>query len=96
MNGTGEERVTVEWQGRHGSGEWDMRFEGILNQLERRHRESSSDRARAYYEGFFRAIACASCHGSRLQPASRAVRYVGDKTIDELHRLADPRVVRRG
>ncbi|MCE9573245.1 MAG: excinuclease ABC subunit UvrA [Deltaproteobacteria bacterium] len=80
MNGAGDKRVTVEWQGRHGSGEWDMRFEGILNQLERRHRESSSDRARAYYEGFFRAIACASCHGSRLRPESRAV-FVGDKAI---------------
>jgi excinuclease ABC subunit A len=83
LNGAGDKRVQVEWQGKHGSGEWAMRFEGIINQLERRHRESTSDRARAYYEGFFRAIACATCHGSRLRPESRAV-FVGDKAITEV------------
>ncbi|HTJ40969.1 MAG TPA: excinuclease ABC subunit UvrA, partial [Kofleriaceae bacterium] len=80
LHGTGDKRVMVEWQGRHSSGEWAMRFEGIINQLERRHRESSSERTRAYYEGFFRAIACATCGGSRLRPESRAV-FVADKAI---------------
>jgi hypothetical protein len=56
LYGTGEKRVAVEWNGRHSSGAWDMKFEGILPQLERRHRESSSDRVRAHYESFFRAI----------------------------------------
>jgi excinuclease ABC subunit A len=83
LHGTGDKRVTVEWQGRHSSGEWAMRFEGILNQLERRHRESSSERTRAYYEAFFRAIACATCGGSRLRPESRAV-FMGDKPITDV------------
>ena len=65
LYGTGEKRVAVEWNGRHSSGAWDMKFEGILPQLERRHRESSSDRVRAHYESFFRAIACVTCHGVR-------------------------------
>ena len=86
MNGTGDKRVTVEWQGRHSAGEWAMKFEGILNQLERRHRESSSERARGHYEQFFRAIACATCHGTRLRPESRAV-FVGGKTVDEQTRM---------
>ncbi|MGE0545402.1 MAG: excinuclease ABC subunit UvrA [Kofleriaceae bacterium] len=80
MNGTGDKRVTVSWEGRHSTGEWAMRFEGILAQLERRHREASSDRSRANYEQFFRSIPCASCHGTRLRPESRAV-FVASKPI---------------
>src|SRR5512144_125794 len=80
MHGTGDKRVNVTWEGRHSTGEWAMRFEGILAQLERRHRESSSDRMKAHYEQFFRAIPCAVCHGTRLRPESRAV-FVADKPI---------------
>ena len=80
MYGTGDKRVTVAWEGRHSTGEWAMRFEGILAQLERRHRESSSERTRTHYEQFFRAIPCATCHGTRLRPESRAV-FVNDKPI---------------
>src|SRR5690349_1451885 len=80
MNGTGDKRVNVTWEGRHSTGEWAMRFEGILSQLERRHRESSSDRTKAHYEQFFRAIPCAVCNGTRLRPESRAV-FVNEKAI---------------
>jgi excinuclease ABC subunit A len=80
LHGTGDKRVTVAWEGRHSTGEWAMRFEGILAQLERRHRESSSERTRAHYEQFFRSIPCASCHGTRLRPESRAV-FLADKPI---------------
>src|SRR5215467_9993468 len=80
LHGTGDKRVTVSWEGRHSAGEWAMRFEGILPQLERRHRESSSDRTKAHYEQFFRAIPCAVCNGTRLRPESRAV-FVADKPI---------------
>ncbi len=75
LHGTGDKRVAVAWEGRHGSGSWEMKFEGILAQLERRHRESSSDRTKAHYEQFFRAIPCASCNGTRLRPESRAVFF---------------------
>ncbi|MBK9070278.1 MAG: excinuclease ABC subunit UvrA [Myxococcales bacterium] len=80
LYGAGDDRVKVEWQGKHGNGAWDMRFEGVLPQLERRHRESNSDRARQYYETFFRAIACTGCGGERLRPESRHV-YVAEKSI---------------
>src|SRR5678816_1534471 len=83
LYGTGDKRVTVAWEGRHGAGEWAMRFEGILPQLERRHRESSSDRTKAHYEQFFRAIPCAVCHGTRLRPESRAV-FVAERPIVEV------------
>src|ERR1043165_7606281 len=83
LNGTGDKRVTVAWEGRHSTGEWAMRFEGILSQLERRHRESSSDRTKAHYEQFFRAIPCAVCNGTRLRPESRAV-FVAERPIVEV------------
>jgi excinuclease ABC subunit A len=54
-----------------------------LAQLERRHRESSSDRTKAQYEQFFRAIPCAVCHGTRLRPESRAV-FVNERPIHEV------------
>ena len=83
LNGTGDKRVNVTWEGRHSTGEWAMRFEGILSQLERRHRESSSDRTKAHYEQFFRAIPCAVCNGTRLRPESRAV-FVNEQAIVEV------------
>jgi len=83
LYGTGDKRVNVSWEGRHSTGEWAMRFEGILAQLERRHRESNSERTKAHYEQFFRAIPCAVCHGYRLRPESRAV-FVNEKAITEV------------
>src|SRR3954468_17368976 len=83
LNGTGDKRVSVAWEGRHSTGEWAMRFEGILAQLERRHRESSSDRTKAHYEQFFRAIPCSTGNGARLRPESRAV-FVNEKSIVEV------------
>ena len=83
MYGTGDKRVNVQWEGRHSTGEWAMKFEGILAQLERRHRESSSDRTKQHYEQFFRAIPCAVCNGTRLRPESRAV-FVNEKPIDQV------------
>jgi excinuclease ABC subunit A len=80
MHGTGDKRVMVAWEGKNSAGEWAMRFEGILAQLERRHRESSSERTRAHYESFFRAIPCAVCAGTRLRPESRAV-FIAEKAI---------------
>ncbi|MBA3391122.1 MAG: excinuclease ABC subunit UvrA [Deltaproteobacteria bacterium] len=83
LHGTGDKRVTVAWEGRHSTGEWAMRFEGILAQLERRHRESSSERTRANYEQFFASIPCAVCHGTRLRAESRAV-FVNERGINDV------------
>jgi excinuclease ABC subunit A len=80
LYGTGDKRVNVAWEGKHSTGEWAMRFEGILAQLERRHRESSSERTRTHYEQFFRAIPCVVCHGYRLRPESRSV-FLNAKAI---------------
>jgi excinuclease ABC subunit A len=83
LYGTAGDRVQVKWNGRHSSGSWAMKYEGILAQLERRYRETSSERTRAQYEAFFRAIACKSCDGTRLRPETRAV-FVAGKPITQV------------
>ncbi len=83
LKGTGGRRVQVTWDGQHSSGAWDMRFEGVIGQLERRWRETGSERARRHYERFFRAIPCATCDGSRLRPESRAV-IVGERGVTDI------------
>jgi excinuclease ABC subunit A len=83
LHGTSGERVQVKWNGRHSSGSWAMKYEGILAQLERRYHETSSERARAFYENYFRPIACKSCGGTRLRAESRAV-FVADKPIHQV------------
>jgi excinuclease ABC subunit A len=81
LKGTGDKRVKVEWEGRSSKGEWAMKFEGLLAQLERRYRDTGSERARQSYEAYFRAIACAVCEGTRLRPETRAV-VIGGQSID--------------
>ncbi len=73
LYGSGDKRVQVKWSGQHGGGQWAMRFEGVIPQLERRQRETSSDRMRRHYDAFFRTANCPSCEGTRLRPESRAV-----------------------
>ena len=80
LHGTGSTRVKVKWDGKHTTGSWAMKYEGILAQLDRRYRETTSERARRHYEGFFRAIACQKCDGTRLRPESRAV-FVADVPV---------------
>ncbi len=81
LHGTGEKRVKVEWAGRHSQGAWAMRFEGVVSQLQRRYKETSSERQRQHYESFFRSIPCSACNGTRLRPESRAVLVAGEAVI---------------
>jgi excinuclease ABC subunit A len=83
LYGTSGDRVQVKWNGRHSSGSWAMKYEGVLAQLERRYRETGSERTRAQYETYFRAIACKSCGGTRLRPETRAV-FVAGKPITQV------------
>lgn len=61
-------------------------FEGVLPNLERRHRESSSDHAREDAEQYMRVRTCPACHGRRLRPEALAV-LVGEKNISEVTEL---------
>ena len=64
-----------------------MLWEGVLNLLTRRMRETSSDRARRYYARFFSSRSCRACGGTRLRPEALAVN-VGDHTIADVSSMS--------
>ncbi len=78
-----EGRYQISWQGQHGQGTWGARFEGVIPQLQRRWKETSSEQQRDFYQGFFVQADCPDCHGVRLRQDSRAVRVAG-VTLPEL------------
>ncbi|MCB1645254.1 MAG: excinuclease ABC subunit UvrA [Pseudomonadales bacterium] len=80
LHGTGEARYKINW-GSHGTS--NSRYEGLLNRLMRRFRNTRSEGMKRWYSQFLANTPCTSCHGVRLRPESAAVR-VGDKTIVEV------------
>ena len=62
---------------------YEHRFEGVVNTMQRRYKESGSDYAREEYEGMMINIPCPTCHGQRLKPEVLAVT-VADKSISEV------------
>lgn len=80
--GTKGERMQVTRVNEYGSGTYMTDFEGIINNLERRHRETTSDWSRNDIEQYMVECPCPTCKGKRLKPASLAVT-VGGKNIME-------------
>ena len=80
--GTKGERIQVTRVNEYGSGTYMTDFEGIINNLERRHRETTSDWSRNDIEQYMVECPCPDCKGKRLKPASLAVT-VGGKNIME-------------
>ncbi|HAN31990.1 MAG TPA: excinuclease ABC subunit A [Myxococcales bacterium] len=78
-----DRRVRVKLNGAKMKGEWAMNFEGALNQVERRWRETSSVQMRAHYASYFVEQTCPSCKGQRIRPESAAVQ-IAKKTLPEL------------
>lgn len=72
--------VDVHYTGQRGSGVYPTTFEGLIKNVERRHRETFSETAKAEYEQFMRILPCKSCGGKRLKKEALAVT-VGDKNI---------------
>ncbi len=84
IHGTGGRKVKVHYRGQRGEGVYDIAFEGLIRNVERRYREISSDAVRQEYEsGYMRITPCSSCHGMRLKKESLAVT-VADKNIFEM------------
>jgi excinuclease ABC subunit A len=83
LYGTGDRRVTVSWEGKHGGGSWAIRFQGVVNTIKRRMEESQSEAMRQWYGRYFREARCRACKGQRLRPESRAV-YVAGKSLVEI------------
>lgn len=81
--GTKGEKIKMTRVSEYGSGTYYAAFEGIITNLERRYRETSSSWAREEIEGFMSERPCPDCHGQRLRPESLAVT-VGGVNIHEL------------
>ncbi len=76
--GTGGEAVTITYRNRYGRRRsYATAFEGIVPNLERRHRETESDHSRERIQEFMAVRPCPECHGSRLRPESRSVLVSG-------------------
>ena len=83
INGTGGKAVKVKYQGQRGFGIYDIKFEGLIKNMEQRYRETASDAMKQQYETFMKITPCKSCKGQRLKPSSLAVT-VADKNIYEM------------
>ena len=82
MNGSRGERIKMVRQGEYGTGVYMHEFEGVLNNLSRRHRETKSSWMREELETYMSQSPCSGCHGKRLKPESLAVT-VGGRNIME-------------
>lgn len=85
--GTNGEKVAVRYKGQRGIGVYDIAFEGLIKNVERRYRETSAESTKAEYETFMRFTQCATCHGQRLKKESLAVT-IGDKNIYEMTEMS--------
>ena len=83
IHGTNGKELKVHYKGQRGEGVYDVAFEGLIKNVERRYRETSSETMKAEYEEFMNITPCHACKGQRLKPGALAVT-VGDKNIAEL------------
>ncbi len=82
IHGTNGKEVKVHYKGQRGEGIYDVAFEGLIQNVNRRYRETYSEASKAEYETFMRITPCKACGGMRLKKESLAVT-VGDKNIYE-------------
>ena len=83
IHGTGGREVKVHYKGQRGEGVYDVAFEGLLKNVQRKYRETSSDVMKQEYEQFMRITPCEECKGQRLKKESLSVT-VADKNIYEM------------
>ena len=85
--GTGGREVKVHYRGQRGEGVYDVAFEGLIKNVERRYRETGSDYMKQEYETFMRISPCKTCKGQRLKKEALAVT-VGDLNIAQVTDLS--------
>ena len=87
IHGTNGHEVKVYYKGQRGEGIYDVAFEGLTRNVERKYRETSSETMKAEYEEFMRITPCHQCKGQRLKPGALAVT-IGGKNIHEVTTLS--------
>ncbi len=83
INGTNGKEVKVRYKGQRGEGVYDVAFDGLIKNVERRYRETGSDTMKQEYETFMRITPCKTCGGQRLKKSALAVTVCG-KNIYEI------------
>lgn len=83
MHGTDGRVVKVHYKGQRGIGVYDVAFEGLIRNVERRYRETGSESTKQEYESFMKITPCKECGGRRLKRESLAVT-INDKNIAEI------------
>lgn len=83
IHGTNGKSVKVHYKGQRGEGVYDVAFEGLIRNVERRYRETGSETMKAEYETYMNITPCSVCKGQRLKPGALAVT-VADKNISEV------------
>ena len=81
--GTNGHKVNVHYKSQRGVGVYDLAFEGLIRNVERRYRETGSETMKQEYESFMTTTPCKCCNGKRLRKEALAVT-VGDKNIAEI------------
>lgn len=76
------EPISLSVRGHHGHHNWDTKFEGVVPNLQRRHKETESEYMRNEFERYMATIPCGTCGGARLKPESRAVKVGGRSVIE--------------
>ena len=87
INGTGGKKVKVYYKGQRGEGVYDVAFEGLVKNVERRYKETGSESSKQEYESFMQITPCKTCKGQRLKKEALAVT-VGEKNIAEVTALS--------
>ncbi len=77
VNGTDGHTVKVHYRGQRGVGVYDIAFEGLIRNMQKRYRETASDSMKQEYETFMKITPCEVCKGQRLKATSLAVTVGG-------------------
>src|SRR5262245_38047034 len=80
--GTGDDRVKIEVKGSWGAGNFRMRYEGAINSMMRRMRETQSEDMRQYYQKFLSQRPCSACGGRRIRSEALGVKIAGQNIAE--------------
>jgi excinuclease ABC subunit A len=94
LYGSGSQSLTINWEGRKGSGTWTDRYEGLIPTLMRRYLNTKSEAMKIWYQRFMSSQSCPDCHGRRLKPevlavkiANQSIMEIGDLPIQQTLRF---------
>lgn len=92
LHGTDGREVRVYYKSQRGEGVYDVAFEGLIRNVQRRYREASSESMKEDYESFMTITPCDDCNGMRLKKESLAVT-IADKNIYEITQMSIEKLV---